>query len=113
MQQLLSLFTVFAATPWGDCVSQDVATVKCLEPLFQNVVQAIVALVGVALFIMFLVAGFSFIFSGGDPKKLEQSKGTLTNAIIGLVIIVAAYIILNLIKVFTGVDVTTFKITFF
>jgi len=33
---------------------------------------------------------FHFFFSSGDPKKLEQARGTLTNAIIGLVIIVAA-----------------------
>jgi cbb3-type cytochrome oxidase subunit 3 len=111
MQGLLSLFTVYAATDWGDCVTQDVATFKCLEPLFSNVVQAVVALLGVALLIMFFVAGFSFIFSGGDPKKLEQAKGTLTNAIIGLVVIVAAYIILRLIEVFTGVPLTTFKVS--
>lgn len=113
MQGLFSLFTVYAATDWGDCTTQGVATIKCLEPLFSNVVQALVALVGVALFVMFLVAGFSFLFSSGDPKKLEQAKGTLTNAIIGLVIIVGAYIIINLIQAFTGstTPLTIFKIS--
>jgi hypothetical protein len=104
---------VSAAVEWTNTLGgpdKDVATFKSLEPLFQNVVQAVVALLGVALLIMFLVSGFSFLFSGGDPKKLEQAKGTLTNAIIGLVIIVAAYIILRLIEVFTGVTLTTFQV---
>ena len=89
----------------------DVATIQSLETLFLNVLNVIVALAGVALFLMFVVSGFSFLFSGGDPKKLEQARGTLTNAIIGLVIIVAAYLILRLIGVFTGVtDITTFTV---
>ncbi|MFZ5845723.1 MAG: pilin [Patescibacteria group bacterium] len=101
---------VYAATPWGSCVEQGAATIGCLEPLFRNVVGAIVALSGVALFIMLLVGGFNFLFSGGDQKKLEAAKNTISHAIIGLVVIVSAYLILRTIKVFTGVDVTQFNI---
>ena|SRR3990172_7879793 len=89
---------------------KDVATLQCLEPLFANLVRAIVALAGVALFIMILVGGFNFLFSGGDQKKLEGAKGTLTNAFIGIIVIVCAYLILVTIKTFTGVDVTKFQI---
>lgn len=101
---------VFAATDWGSCVQQEAATFKCLEPLFSNIVQAITALVGVAVFIMFVVGGFNFLFSGGDQKKLEKARGTLTNAILGVVVIVAAYLILKTIQVLTGVDVTKFSV---
>lgn len=99
-----------------DCFSslegaQNVATIKCLESLFTNVVQAVVALAGVALFIMLLVGGFNFLFSGGDQKKLEAAKGTVTNAIIGIVIIVSAFLILKTITAFTGVgDILIFKV---
>jgi hypothetical protein len=107
---------VHAAVDWKNTLGgpdKDVATIQSLEPLFSNVVQAVVALLGVALLVMFFVAGFGYLFSGGDPKKVEQAKGTLTNAIIGLIVIVSAYIVLNLIGVITGTDVTTFRITFF
>ena len=82
---------------------KDVATIQSLETLFGNVVGVIVQLSVVTLFIMFIVAGFSFLFSGGDAKKLEQARGTFTNAIIGLVVVIAAYLILRIISVFTGV----------
>jgi len=101
--------------PW-DCFektiegAEHVATIKCLEPLFENVVRSIVSLAGIALFIMLLTSGFTFLFSGGDQKKLEQARGSMTNAIVGLVVIVIAYLILNTIKVITGVDVTKFEI---
>lgn len=80
-----------------------VATIYSLETLFSNAVGVVVQLAVVALFIMFVVAGFSFLFSGGDQKKLEAARGTFTNAVIGLVIIVASYLILRIISVFTGV----------
>lgn len=95
----------------GEVVSNNVATIRCLEPLFSNVITAVVYLVGIALFIMLLVGGFGFLFSGGDAKKTEQAQKTLSSAIGGLVIIVAAYLILLLIKAFTGIDVTQFKIS--
>lgn len=87
-----------------------VASIQCLEPLFTNIVQSVVALAGVALFVMLLYGGFTFLFSGGDQKKLDQAKGTLTTAIVGLVIIISAYLVLKTIQVFTGVPVTKFQI---
>lgn len=117
----MSVFTVFAskvyaAVDWPGLQSapgssvKDIATFQSLEGVFQNLVQALTALVGVAIFIMFVVGGFSFLFSGGDQKKLEKARGTLTNAIIGVVVIVVAYLILLTIKALTGVDVTKFTV---
>ena|SRR3989344_8313525 len=96
----------------GNEIGEGVATIQCLEPLFSNLIQFVVAISGVALFIMLLVGGFGFLFSGGDPKKLEQARGTITNAIMGLVLIVSAYIILRIIGVFTGTTdcITRFQI---
>lgn len=100
---------------WTDCFAQipnaqDVATFKCLEPLFKSVVQGLTALIGVAIFVMFVIGGFNFLFAGGDQKKLEKARGTMTNAIIGVIVIVASYLILLTIKAITGVDVTKFTV---
>lgn len=96
---------------WGDCVQKGAATIGCLKPLFINVVQAIISISGVALFIMLLISGFNFLFSGGDQKKLELARGTMTNAIIGLIVIVIAYLLLKAISIIVGVpDLTKFVI---
>lgn len=94
---------VVHAKELGSLEDTDVATIQSLETLFSNFVQTVVALAGVALFIMFVVAGFTFLFAGGDQKKMEQARGTLTNAVVGLVVVVAAYLIVRIISVFTGV----------
>ena len=113
---------VFAAgtpvpTSWSPrCASdsgvfKDVAQIQGLECLFQNVVTVVTAFAGLAVFIMFLTGGLKYLTSGGDPKAQEQAKGTLTFAVLGLVLIIAAYLILNFISTFTGIpDLLKFRI---
>ena len=88
----------------------DVAKLKDLEGVFGNVVNAVLGLAGIVLFIMLILGGFSYITSGGDPKKVESARNTLTYAIGGMIFIALAYLILKFIEVFTGVPVTEFKI---
>jgi len=90
-----------------DCAVEGVATIECLVPLFTNAIKAVVSFGAVALFVMLLVGGFKFLTSGGDSKKLESARGTVTQAIVGIVIMSLAYLILYSIETFTGVSVTT------
>lgn len=88
----------------------DVATIGSIPSLVANIIRAIVAFSGVILFIMLVIGGMSFLFSGGDQKKLEKAKGTITSAFAGLIVLVGSYLILKLIEQFTGIPVTTFGI---
>ena len=81
-----------------------VATIQGLECIFQNVVTVITVLAGLAVFIMLLIGGIKYLTSGGDQKAMEQAKNTMTFAILGLVLIIAAYLILNFLSVFTGIS---------
>ena len=87
-----------------------VASIGCIIPLITNLIKAVVSLGAVALFIMLLVGGFNFLFSAGDQKKLEAARGTVTQAIVGIIIMTLAFVILRTISVFTGVDVTTLQL---
>lgn len=89
----------------------DVATLKGLETVFFNAVAVILALAGIALFIMLIIGGFKFMSAGGDQQKNQAARQTLTYAFIGFIVIVAAFLILRFVSVFTGVDVTIFKVT--
>lgn len=97
--------SVHAAEQWQGTVG-DVATFRSLETLLANVIRAVASFVGIVLFIMLLVGGFNFLFSGGDAKKLESARGTITNALVGLIVIIAAYLILKTIEQLTGANVT-------
>ena len=89
----------------------DVATLQGIECAFLNVVTTVAALGGVLLFIMLMVGGFKFLTSGGDQKQVEQARGTLTHAVAGLAILIASYVIIQLISTVTGAwGIESFKI---
>ena len=59
---------------------------------------------GVGLFLMILASGFDFLTSAGDAKKLEQGKQRLTYAIVGFVIIFAAFWIVQIFGEMFGLE---------
>jgi hypothetical protein len=70
-----------------------------------SIILGILALVAVALIIY---AGFSWMFSGGNEEKVTQAKGILRSAIIGLLIILAAWgITIYVIDIIAGVTGTS------
>ena len=103
---------IYAQTKWtGKCVAQgDVATIQGLECLFYNILQVIVAIAGLVFLFMFISGGYSYLFSGGDEKKVAQASSTLGHAVIGLIGIIISWFILRFISDFTGVNVTDFVI---
>lgn len=99
---------------WGGvCVGgtdQDVATIQGFECLLANILTVFIAVVGLSAFVMIIVAAFRYLLSGGNTKSTEQARSTITWAVIGIVVLLSAFIILNLLTAFTGVDLTQFKI---
>lgn len=81
----------------------NVATLHCIPYVFQNVVVWLFALVGIAAIILIAYSGVRFIFSGGDAKQVESARKTFTFAIAGLILVLLAYVIINLIASITGV----------
>ena len=48
---------------------------------------------------------YSWISAGGDKQAVENAKKRLTNAIIGLGIVVAAYGLIGIVGAFLGLDI--------
>ena len=88
------------------------AGVTQLEELFKRIVQISVGLAFVALVVVLVMAGIKFLTSGGEPKALQGASQTVTWALLGMLFLVIAWLVLLLIKEFTGIDVTKFCISF-
>ncbi len=73
---------------------------------FQKFIPAAINLTFVAasvIFLFMLIFGaIQWISSGGDKQALENAKGRITNALIGIVILFALFAIVNLISNFFG-----------
>ena len=64
-------------------------------------------LAGLLLFLYLVFAGFQFLTSGGDPKKVEQAKQRLTNGIIGFLIVFISYWLVQIIARILGLTKVT------
>lgn len=85
-------------------------TLQAFECMFANILKVLLPALGILFFIMFLIGGFKYLTSGGDPKAIDSAHKTLTYAIGGLIVASLSYIILLVINFITGADVTNFLI---
>lgn len=95
---------------WSDintgCVSDDgVATVQGIGCLLANVLSVFLTVLGIAGFIMIIYAAFNMMVMGGNSQATEKSKNTITFAIIGIILALSSFIIINLIASFTGIEI--------
>lgn len=82
----------------------NVATIQGLQCLIANVFSIAITLIGLVGFVMLIVGAFRYLISGGNSKGTEAGRNTITYAVIGLLVALSAFIILNLISNFTGVN---------
>lgn len=80
---------------------RDISGVGATVSLFLNIAFV---LAGLILLFFFILGGIGLISSAGqeNPQKVEQSKKTLTSAVIGFVVVFASYWIVKLIGQLIG-----------
>lgn len=68
-----------------------------------TIVPYVFAAAGFLLVIFLVVGGLEFIFSFGDPKKTTMARGKITNALLGFLIVFAAYLIVQVVATILGI----------
>ncbi|MGA3291642.1 MAG: hypothetical protein ABSC49_00675 [Candidatus Microgenomates bacterium] len=63
---------------------------------------------GIALLIYLILGGFQMMLSRGDPKAMQGAQAKITNALIGFVIIIIAFFIVQLLGQLLGIQNTIF-----
>lgn len=66
----------------------------------------IVSISGISAFVMLIKGGFMWLSSAGNPSVLGEAKDIMTSAILGLIIVLASFLILQVINP----ELTTLKI---
>ena len=66
-----------------------------LVTIIGAIVGTVLVLLGVVLIVLILYAGFLWMTSQGDKTKVDKAKQMIYQAIIGLLIVFAAYAITN------------------
>jgi hypothetical protein len=78
---------------------------SALESLISTLIGAITAVAGIAFILYFVLGAFGWITAGGDKTKVESAQKQITNALMGLVIVVVAYFIISIVGSLLGLDI--------
>ncbi|OGC93140.1 hypothetical protein A2876_01170 [Candidatus Amesbacteria bacterium RIFCSPHIGHO2_01_FULL_48_32b] len=60
---------------------------------------------GFVFFVQLIMAGFSFLTAAGDPAKIQGATKTLTHALIGLIVVITAFFIAQILEVILGLNI--------
>ena len=63
--------------------------------VFKQITNTILYIVGVIAVIVLIIGGIRYLISGGDSKKVTDAKNTVLYAIIGLIIALLSFAIVN------------------
>jgi hypothetical protein len=100
---MLLPFSAVLAAPFDDA-QKNMATVAAtaeiggtteLPVMIGNIINIVLGFLGILLLFYFIYAGFLWMTDAGGEKNKEKATKMMSSAVIGLVIIVAAYAISN------------------
>lgn len=71
--------------------------------VFTQITNTVLYIVGIISVVMLIYGGLRYVISGGDSKKVTDAKNTILYAIIGLIVSILAFAIVNfVINAITG-----------
>ena len=73
------------------------ADVSQVENFIRDIIKVVAGLAGLIATGFFVIGGLSYITSSGNPQHLDKAKSTLLWSAIGLAIVIAAFVISNII----------------
>ena len=67
------------------------------NPLIVSVVNLLLYIVGIVAVIMIIVGGMKYLTSSGDSGKVTSAKNTVVYAVVGLLVAIFSWVIVNFI----------------
>lgn len=91
-------------------LTNDSSSFKNLENLtvsgiISGAISLVLIVVALVFFFILVFGGLKWVTSGGDEKKVGEARSQITNALIGLAIVFAAWAIMKLIGTVFGIDI--------
>jgi len=73
--------------------------------LISAIVGTLLILAALMAFLYLIMGGIQWITSGGDKTHMEEARNKITHAIVGLIIVGAAWAVMMLVQNFLGINV--------
>jgi hypothetical protein len=63
--------------------------------IIENILFWLLAIIGIVSIIGFIIAGLLYLTAGGEQEKIEKAKKALTASIIGVIVGLSGYVVLQ------------------
>ncbi len=73
--------------------------------IVSGLIRLILVIAALVFFFILVIGGIRWIASGGDKAQTEAARNQITAALVGLVIVFAAWAIVQLINTFFGINI--------
>ncbi len=87
---------VGALTPAGGDINTSSTLDEQISSISGSVIDTVLLIAGVLAVIYLLYSGIQYITSAGNPEKAKGARQGIINAVIGIVVIIAAFFIVRL-----------------
>ncbi len=95
--------------PTNDQLAGTVANLT-IGGIIAGLLKLALVIAAIVFFFILVIGGIRWIISGGDKGQTEQARAQITAALVGLVIVFAAWAIAGLIGTFFGVNIFNLQI---
>jgi hypothetical protein len=75
----------------------DLSGSRGIPGLVSTIINIILGLTGLVSVLFIVVGGFQYILSGANEALAKRGKTTITNAIIGLIIVILSYTVITVV----------------
>lgn len=69
-----------------------------LKGLLIEIIRIMLLLAGIIAVMFVIIGGYYYVTAQGNEEQAEKGKNTLINAIIGIVVIILSYVIINVVS---------------
>lgn len=70
---------------------------KDLESIISNIVKVILSFIGAVFLVLVIWGGNLWLMAGGNDEEITKAKSYIKNGVIGMAIILAAYLVTNMV----------------
>ena len=85
--------------------------IQNIGTLISGAVGVALLVAGILVFVMLVWGGITWITAGGVKAKTEEARTRITNALVGLAVVAAAWAVMKLIEFFFGITVLSDDVT--
>ena len=105
---------------WSSCLktadtgaggTEQIASLRCIQVVYANLGNGLFMFAGVVAVFFIAWSGLQLITSAGDPMRVASARRSFMFAVSGLVIIILAYFIIQLVARVTGTDCSALGIS--